>query len=298
MDALTSVVVLVARLFILEPEGTRPVAEHRATIPSGVTGILRETMHEVNLPAAIALHLTPKPSAAKKPGQAEASSCFVSLRSELWANAASAAAGAAPDEVNTEALEIPAAGSVLVQIAEDAAGARRLMLSLRIAPPGEEARASALPAPPSSPIEVAFRVDAYSDRGGIRDLLATHVLRTLAGLPVSCHSSYRMPAVGAAAGADVPQEEVTLTLRPSRPADGWINVEAALSATIAPGSGGDPPASRGTETTRLVPLGIPFEISLSIPTAARPPLDSAQTRETYVVQVTPYLPSPPPRPDL
>src|SRR5262249_8231320 len=132
------------------------------------------------------------------------------------------------------------------------------------------------------PKEVAFRIDAYHEKDGLRDPLSTHVLRTLEGLAVSCQTSFRSLPSPMGAGTSPPEEDFQLTLRPAVLQNGWGSLEASLAAHLGPGKSGETtPSSLHPTATRPVSLGIPFEMTLDLP---------SQTGETYVIQITPYLP--------
>src|SRR6266850_905118 len=186
MESLGPALLLLARLIVMGPEGTHALSEHRARIPAGATGLLKETLHEPNFPGSLALHVTSKSQTARGRSVEEAKGAILILRVELWSDSRSEAAGRPPDEIDTETVELEPGVSRLVQIAEDAETGRRLFVSLRTLSAEEDKPAAQSPEASSDTREVAFRVDAYRDRGGARELLSTHVLRTLVGLPVSC----------------------------------------------------------------------------------------------------------------
>lgn len=293
MEPTGPTLLLLARLLILGADGTHALSEHRARIPAGATGLLRETLHETNLPGAVALHVTPRPRPDPSPSVTEPQGIFLSLREELWGDARAEAAGRPADEINSETVELIAGASTLVQLAEDAAAGRRLILSLRMLP--AEAEEPAFPAPPSAREvrEVAFRVDAYRDVAGARDLLSTHLLRTLEGLPVSCQSSWRALRAAGDGSPGPPEEVLSLTLRPLSHQEGWISVEAALIARLLPPPGGTEPILLNTTATRTVAMGLPFEFALPLPPGSAANVSPPTPGETFVVQITPYVPSHP-----
>jgi hypothetical protein len=294
MESLGPALLLLARLIVMGPEGTHLISEYRARIPTGSAGLIKESLHEPNFPSSLAIHVTPSnPSLLSHPGE-ETGKTLLVLKVELWSDAGAERAGRPADEIDTETVELEAEVSRLVQIAEDAGAGRRLLLSLRTLSADDEPSVAAVPVPRSNPREVSFRVDAYRDRGGARELLSTHALRTLEGLPVSCQSSWKALAASGAIAPGPPDEELSLTLRPMLPQDGWISVEAALTARLLPRGVGTEPVLLNSSATRTVALGLPFEISVEVPGSS----DSSsspqeQPKEIFVVQITPYLSSHP-----
>ena len=296
MDATGTTIFLLARLLLAGPGGMHALSEHRAHIPIGATGLLRETMHEPGMPGSLAVSVTPRQRAATGKEDPEAVRTSLSLRVELWTEAAAQLSGKAADEVNLEEVEIENGTTRLVQIAEDAGTERRLLLSLRLLGPDEETSAG-VPVP-SHLREVAFRVDAYRESEGVRELLSTHALRTIEGMPVSCQSSWSGPKEVSSGGSDHPEEEISLTLRPMAPQGGWISVEATFSARLLPLPDSKAPRVVDASFTRTVSLGIPFELSFPLKVAA--PEDDPKTGprpqnaggELFVVQITPYLTTP------
>jgi hypothetical protein len=141
-----------------------------------------------------------------------------------------------------------------------------------------------------TPKEVAFRIDAYRDKDGLRELLSTHLLRTLEGLPVSCQTSWKGLPGARGSMAVVPEEEMSLTLRPLSPQGGWISVEASLTARLLPEVSGAEPVNLNATETRTVSLGLPFELSITVPGSKERKAAAGEAPETYVVQITPYLP--------
>jgi hypothetical protein len=286
-----ALVVLVAKLLLMGPEGTRPLAEHRARIPAGSTGLLLKTLQEPGLPGALRLLVTPAGGAGSEAGGGERPFALT-LRVEIWAEEAIWKAGRPPDEVNVEAVTVPSGGSALVQIAEDARGERRLMLSL--AAPADDAEPPAALAPPRRPArpprEVALRVESFKVDGGGRLLLERQILRTVEGSPVSWETIRRGPGTPGPRGGGSGEERLRLTVRPAALTDGWITLEARLEAFLhGPGGGGaaEPAAS---SVRRTVALGIPAEIEVEIPSPSAG--DGGGPRmERFVVEVTPYLPA-------
>ncbi|MBI3450728.1 MAG: hypothetical protein HY049_17665 [Acidobacteria bacterium] len=295
MEATGTTILLLARLLLTGPDGMHALSEHRARIPLGATGLLRETVREPGLPGAFAVSVTPRERRAPGKDDPGVARISMSLRVELWADAAAESSGKAADEVNLEEVELEAGSSHLVQVAEDSAGDRRLLLSLRLLRPDEETPAGA--PLPSHLREVAFRVDAYREAGGIRELLSTHALRTLEGLPVSCQSSWTAPREASASGPSRPEEEISLTLRPMTPQAGWISVDATFSARLLPLQDSKEPRLVDASFTRTVSLGIPFELSfpLRVVTPEDDPNAPARPQgaggDAFVVQITPYLPA-------
>jgi hypothetical protein len=295
VSAAAAVLVLVARLLIMGPEGTHMVSEHRARIPAGATGLLRETLHEEDLPGAVVLYLTPTltptPGAPEGGAAGEGGSVTLTLRSELWTDPAGAQSGTPPDELNIEAVGLSGSGTALVQLAESAATGRRLVLSLSTA--AEEERGSAVRIDPKSPPEpVWFQVEAFRSSRGARELVGQRILKTLEGRPVSFELSWKRPHFAPDALYPTYLEEgLKLTIRPYHPpSGGWMTVEARLDASVVPTRFGGEPISLNAASHRTVTLGIPFEISLEVPPPEIPDEDAEAPKEAIIVQITPILP--------
>ncbi len=273
------------------PEGTQTVSEHRARIPAGTTGLLRETLRERDLPGAVVLYLTPAPGASGGGSPGEEEPITLTLRSELWMDPAGAPSGAPPDELNIEAVELSGSGTALVQLAESAATGRRLLLSLATA--GAEERGSGERFDPKAPPEpVWFRVEAFRSGGEEREPVGQRMLKTLEGRPVSFGLSWKRPHIAPDARHPTYQEEgLKLTVRPHHPpSGGWMTVEVRLEASLASWDPGGEPISLSAESHRTVTLGIPFEISLEVPPPEVPDEDAKPAREAIIVQITPILP--------
>lgn len=312
MDAAAPIILLVAKLLILEPSGTRTLSEHTARIPAGASGLLREEIHEAGFPGVV--HLLLKPGLVASASAEAGDSFHLSMRSDLWASLEDEREGRAPDESNTDDALIAAGTSGLVQIAESRAGDRRLVVSLKpsILDPAADVR-PILPSPPATPEPIALRVDLYRDSGGARELLTTSVLKTVDGYAVSFHSELRRaaPASPRRAGASAApsaeaqregkiDEGLTLTLRPTLASPGWVTVEARVEGAY-PASGGADPIPFETTAVRLVPLGIPFEVSVP-PSGAPGSSAPGSAGGGHLLQITafkPTEPAPPPgRPTL
>jgi len=291
MEPVGPALVLLAKLLLMEPGGTRVLSEYRASIPTGGSGLIRDALHEERFPGAFSVSITPRAietTAATDAGVQDAPKGWVLLlRSELWDEATRRSQGRPPDETNVETVELSPGVSRLVQLAEDLETSRRLVLSLNTPSP-DEVRAPA--AAEIAPREIAFRVDAFRDRAGVRDLVSTHILRTLTGRPVSCESSRREVGPGSQDGK-APSEDLLLTLVPGSPQGGWITVEADLSAKLLPAAEGGEPQLLNSKASRTVSLGLPFEVSVAVPPSqGAPPQDGPARPESYVVQITPYIP--------
>jgi hypothetical protein len=291
MDALTPAVILVARLLMMGPEGTSLLSEQRAGVPAGATGLLRETPGQPGLPGSLQIYMTPLPLPAPGAGDAGPAPLRVRLRSEIWSDPRGIGSGRPADEINMEDLTLQPGNAALVQLAEDAEGGRRLMLSLALAPP--DATVPDLPARLSSPQEISMVVEAYRDRGGARELLERQVLRTLAGREVTWQTSWKRDVAPEGGGAVVHREEgLKLVVKPMAPEGGWISLEAVLEATVLPDSGDGEPRTIRSSVARSVTAGIPIELSLATSAADSPPAGKEAPRDSYLVVITPYVQAP------
>ena len=93
MESLGPAILILARLIVMGPDGTHLLSEHRASIPAGATGLLKETLHELNFPSTLALHVTPKTPTTSSPAGPEIVGQVLLLRVELWSDAGAEAAG-------------------------------------------------------------------------------------------------------------------------------------------------------------------------------------------------------------
>jgi hypothetical protein len=100
-------------------------------------------------------------------------------------------------------------------------------------------------------------------------------------------------ATGGGRPSPAPREELSLTLLPHLPRDGWMTVQATLAARLLPAAGSTDPVLLDSTASRTLPIGVPFEVSVTAPGAEGREQEGAATAgETYVVQITPYVPSP------
>jgi hypothetical protein len=288
MDATAAAILLAARILVLGPDGTRLVSEHKAGIPPGATGLIRETLHEPGFPSAIHAYITPLKPETSLSGNETPAPLRLRIRAEIWADARASESGSRPDEVNLEDVEIPPSGSALIQLSEDLNADRRLLLTLSVAP--EPDRQPAVPPAISArpPREVALRVETFRDQGGARDLADQRLLMTLEGKAVAWELSRRnvLPSTGP---ADPAETGVSLALTPVSVDGGWITVEVGFRVRLRPVPPATEPLSSESKTLRKVPLGIPFEVALPSPSSRNP--EGEEKPETYVVVVTPFLPA-------
>lgn len=290
MDVTAAAVLLAARILVLEPDGTRLVSEHRAGIPPGATGLIKETLHEPGFPSTIHVYITPViGQAASREGETPPP-LQLRIRAEIWADARAAQSGSRPDEVNLEDVEIPPAGSALTQLAEDESADRRLLLSLSVAQEADRKPSALPPASVRPPREVALRVETFRDQGGVRDLADQRLLMTLEGKPVAWELTRRNVPPAAADLKEAAEAGVSLSLTPVSVEAGWISVEVSFRIRLLPVPPATQPESSESKTLRKVPLGIPFEVALPSP-AARSAAEGGEKAETYVVVVTPFLPA-------
>lgn len=293
MSSAAAAVYLLARLLLMSDDGTELLSEHRAMVPTGGTGLVRESLERDGFPGEIHIYLSPRAAPDAGADTGERPSLRVDLRVALWERAAEAAAGRSPRETSQETLEISPGGSALVQLAEDAPRGRRLMLSLSSPP---EPRGAARPAPalPPQPGPIGFRIEAYRGIRGARELLEQHLLLTVERRPVTWESRWKQPIAGSEGqGVAYRDEGLTLRLLPVITRSGWISVEARLSAVLYATDLAEP-LTPSSQVTRTVPLGIPFEISLDLPPERGGDgggQGDAEESPSIVIQVTPYRPA-------
>jgi hypothetical protein len=299
MDTVAPAIFLLVRLLLMSPEGTELLSEHRARVPRGGTGLVRETLSLPGMPGAVHVYLKPGPpapagSAGTSPPEGDAPAGLpVALRVELWEHASEALTGTRPLETNEEAVVLTSGGSALVQVAEDPLSDLRLVLSLS-SPPEPVVINVPGPEPPAAPGRIAFRVEASRSTPGLREILETHQLMTLERSPISWESRWRNPVPRESGERPVYREErFSLRMLPIVTDSGWISVEAVLSVTLYPPDE-DEPLNLSSRVTRTVPMGIPFEISLDLPPDISEADGSgdggAEEPVSIVLEITPYRP--------
>jgi hypothetical protein len=257
MRAAGAAIFLVARLLVMGPEGTETLSEHKAHIMPGATGLIKESIRDPEFPATVHLYLTPSRSGSSDSEPA----IDVAIRSELWSAAGSARAGVPPDERNHDQMSI-SGGSALVQIAVNSESRRRLVLS--ISAPAKAAPAILAPKPASNPVPVIFDVQLFRTQESLREPVSTQRLRTLEGRAVSWKNSWRRPVNAPGERLAYVNEGVTLTLKPLQVSDGWVSIEATVTAQVIQDEvSGARPRDISSTTSRTMTYGIPFELSLA-----------------------------------
>jgi hypothetical protein len=306
MDTAAPAIFLLARLLLMTDTGTELLSEHRARLPHGATGLVREEPGIEGLPGAVHVLLSPSRVSGQADleptdpgGEPAGPSLRVGLEVRLWDSAADAAAGRRPREINIESAEIEEGGSALIQIAEDAVRGQRLILSLSAPVDGAPPRAPPV-GPFPAPGRIGFSIEAYRGTASARELLEKHLLMTLERSPVSWESRWQIPIPRAdGKGLAYRDEGVTLRLLPLVTDSGWITVEAELSALLY-ARGESEPLRLSSTVSRTIALGIPFEISLALPgeeggegggdDRADDATSADRERPSIIVEVTPYRP--------
>lgn len=298
MSTAAAAVILVARLLLLGSEGTETLSEHRARIPEGGTGLIRETLRIQGLPGGMNLYLSPQPQASPAGTDPEPPPLTVQLRAELWSDQDGARSGRPPDEVNIEEIPFNIGGKALVQVAEDPGTGNRLMLSL--AEVQKEPAGPALPPPPEAvaPNPVWVRTEVYREQGGVRELVARNILRTLENREVSKEVGISRPIPGSPGEPPrLAQEWIRITVKPGTLSQGWMTVHARIEARALPsGEDGDEAMELSAESTRTTPPGVPFVLEMPLP--RWPEGDDPESEEernnpeeAIVVEITPFMPS-------
>ena len=260
------------KTLIVDALGTRTVDTHTARVPFGHTALLTSDVPYAGPPFSFRLDLgvsSPQPSGIP-----------VRMVSRTW-NGGPDDHGSRSVPARDETTVLSLESSYLLELHYDPASDRRILLSVRAEPIGED---EALPVPPQAHVagRVRFILEIARQRGDLADPVDIHRLDSIVGRPVRYESGIRLPdEPGTILGAQV-------ILTPEKSQGDLVTVKLELSGAEALGPDEKAEPFRHTEI-RTVSSGARFEVEVTVPAAGDDGGDIDVIPVIYRVAVTTTL---------
>jgi hypothetical protein len=259
---------------VVDALGTRTVDTHTARVPFGHTALLSSQVPYAGPPFSFRLDLGVSPP--------QPTGIPVRMVSRAWTGEpedTGARSAPARDETTVLSLE----SSYLLELSYDQASERRILLSIKARPIGED---EALPKPPAAGVagRVRFLLEIARQRGEAADPVDIHELDSIVGRSVKYETGIRFP------GGD--PETILGTrvlLTPEGTQGDLVTVKLELSGAEAMGPDGQRVEPFRHTEIRTVSSGSRFEMKITVPAEPSADDDTGVIPVTYRIAVTTTL---------
>ena len=275
------------RTLVIDALGTRTVDTHAARVPFGHRGLIVRQVPYAGPPVSFRLRVTP--------GDPQSAGLPLTFITEVWSGEASPVPPPSRISFREEATVLSPESSYLLELYHEPRTDRRLLLSIKAHPIGEQEEL--IPPPPADKAgEILFLIEILKRRGDVVEPVDSHVLSTIVGRPVSYRSGIEVP------DAQFPAEESTglvadrgtrvvgasVVLTPERAQGGLITVKLEFTGADFVDNQRTRIEPFELSEVRTVSSGSRFEAEVSVP-GETDPREPGIIPVIYKVSVTTML---------